>query len=288
MCRPGEERGGGCRFSDPAGIHHDYPIGPSGHDAEIVRDQQDRHAAGDAQAIKQFEDLRLDGDVECRGGFIGHQQLGLARERDGDHHALAHPAAQLVRITVDSFRWVGDPHFAEQCDGPLPRVRAIHRLVGTDRLGDLCPDAHHRIEGGQRILEDHRDASAAITPEFALGQSGEVGALEANVGRGIELRTWRKQPRECQASERLAAARLAHQGHDLARRHREAHPVDRDDRRAVVAAESDAQVGDVEQRGHVASGWKTRRSASPSNVAAEVAATKAAPGTRASHGAVVK
>ena len=46
----------------------------------------------------QVEDLRLDRDVERGGRLVGDQQLRIAGERHGDHHALAHAARELVRI----------------------------------------------------------------------------------------------------------------------------------------------------------------------------------------------
>ena len=46
----------------------------------------------------QLEDLRLDGDVERGGRFVGDQQLRAAGERHRDHHALAQAAGELVRI----------------------------------------------------------------------------------------------------------------------------------------------------------------------------------------------
>src|SRR5260370_1216983 len=37
------------------------------------------------QLENQFEDLRLDGDVERRSRLVGDQDLGIAVERHGDH-----------------------------------------------------------------------------------------------------------------------------------------------------------------------------------------------------------
>ena len=50
------------------------------------------------QFAQQIEYLRLDRDVERGGRLVGDQQLGIARERDRDHHALLHAAGQLERI----------------------------------------------------------------------------------------------------------------------------------------------------------------------------------------------
>ena len=44
------------------------------------------------------QDLRLDRDVERGGRLVGDDQIGLVQQRDGDRHALAHAAGELVRI----------------------------------------------------------------------------------------------------------------------------------------------------------------------------------------------
>ncbi len=60
------------------------------------------------QFAHQVEDLRLDGDVQRRGRFIGDQHLRIAGQRHGDHHALPHAAGQLVRIGLRAPLRFGD------------------------------------------------------------------------------------------------------------------------------------------------------------------------------------
>ena len=43
------------------------------------------------KVAEEGEDLGLDGDVERGRRLVGEQELGLAGERHGDHHALALP-----------------------------------------------------------------------------------------------------------------------------------------------------------------------------------------------------
>ena len=54
-----------------------------------------------AQAVDEVEDLRLHGDVERGRRLVGDEQLRIAGERHGDHHALALAAGELVRIAVE-------------------------------------------------------------------------------------------------------------------------------------------------------------------------------------------
>ena len=116
-------------FGHLAGIHHDGALGDLADHAEIVRDEDDRHAAALLQAPQQREDLRLDGDVERRGRLVGDQDLRVAGERDRDYDALAHAAGKLVRVAREAFRRIGDAELGEQVARPRPCGTHIERLV---------------------------------------------------------------------------------------------------------------------------------------------------------------
>src|SRR3712207_8532357 len=51
--------------------------------------------------------------------------------------------------------------FRSQRDDPVARLGVGDVLVGLDLLGDLRPDAVHRVQRGHRVLEDHRVLLAA-------------------------------------------------------------------------------------------------------------------------------
>ena len=63
-------------------------------------DPDDGHAQLVAQLTHQLQNLRLNGDIECRRGLIGNQHLGVASQRNSNHDALAHAARKLVRKVV--------------------------------------------------------------------------------------------------------------------------------------------------------------------------------------------
>ena len=67
----------------------------------------------------QVENLRLNRDVERGGRLVGDEQLRLARQRHRDHHPLAHPAGELMRIIVDAAIGVGDSDQAQRLDRAL-------------------------------------------------------------------------------------------------------------------------------------------------------------------------
>ena len=88
--------------------HHVDAVGEAADDAEVVGDEDDRHAEARLQLGEELEDLRLDGDVERGRRLVGDQDVGIVGERHGDHHALALAAGQLVRIGVDAPLGLGD------------------------------------------------------------------------------------------------------------------------------------------------------------------------------------
>ena len=99
-----------------AAVHDEHVVGDFGDDAEVVRDEDDRHAAVVAELAEDFEDLGLDRDVEGGGRFVGDEKLRVAGEGHRDHDALLLAAGHLVRIGVDALFGVFDADFAEQFD----------------------------------------------------------------------------------------------------------------------------------------------------------------------------
>src|SRR5579863_8482340 len=53
-----------------------------------------------AQVGKQFENLRLNSDIERRRGLVRDEQLRAVYDGHGDHNALPHPAGKLVGIVA--------------------------------------------------------------------------------------------------------------------------------------------------------------------------------------------
>ena len=101
------------QLNHPPRVHHGHAIGDAGDNAQIMCDQRHRHTAFALEFGEQRKDLRLDGHIQRGGRLIGNQYLGIAGERDGDHHALAHAARQLVRILVEPARRIRDLHLFE-------------------------------------------------------------------------------------------------------------------------------------------------------------------------------
>ena len=99
-------------------------------------------------------------------------------------------------------------------------------LVGGDRLDHLGVDAQHRVERHHGVLEDHRDAPAAQSPQGRFRGADQVLALEADLAADDSAGRV-DQPEQRKAGHRLARARLADQAQHLTLGDREVDSVDR-------------------------------------------------------------
>ena len=114
MLRIGEDVAGRPLLGDLPGVHHGHPIAGLGHDAEVVRDQEERRVEVLLQVGEDAQDLRLDDHVERGRRLVGHEQRWMEDERERDHDALAHSAGELVRVLAEPRR--RDAHAAERVE----------------------------------------------------------------------------------------------------------------------------------------------------------------------------
>ncbi|OIQ79130.1 hypothetical protein GALL_391350 [mine drainage metagenome] len=164
-------------LDDLTAVHDDDAVREIGDDTHVVRDQDDRGPEAVAQPAEQVEDRGLHGDVESGGGLVGNDELGLAGDRDRDHHALLLATGHLVRVRVDPALRVGDADEVEQLDRASVRGAAGHPSVRAERLHDLPADGADRVERGRGLLEDHRDPVAAHPAHRLAAESGELDAV---------------------------------------------------------------------------------------------------------------
>ena len=162
-------------LDDAAVLHHHDAVGHVGDHTHVVGDQHDACVDPLAQVAHQLEDLGLDGHVECRGGLVGDQQLGLAGQRLRDHRALPLATGELVREGVEAPLRLGDLHQRQQLDGPRLRLLGRHDEVRADGLHDLEADRVDRVHRRHRLLEDDRDlrprtrrSGAPVSPTSSL------------------------------------------------------------------------------------------------------------------------
>ena len=226
MLRRGKYLLGQARFNDLAIAHDGDAVGHVADDAEIVGDEQERHARLAAQFAQELEYLSLDGDVERRGRLVGDQEVGIVGEGHGDHHALALAAGKLMRKAVEPRFGIADADQAEQLDDAPASPRSGQPLMQIEDFADLALDRVQRIERGHRFLEHHGDVVAPHLPQVALIGVEQFGAAEADragrmAGRGIG-----KELEDRQSGDRLAGPRFADQRQGLALGDREGDALD--------------------------------------------------------------
>jgi hypothetical protein len=197
-------------LDDPAGVHDGDPVGEAGDDPQVVGDQEKAHVEPSPETDEQFEDLRLDRDVESGCGFIRDQQRGLARQRGREHRTLAHPARELMRVLAHSAHWVGYAYEVEQLDGALLGRGTRGDPVSLEHLGYLASDAKDRVQAGKWILEDETGAAGADGPQLTIGETDEFAPLETHAPAD-RRRAFVEQTKYSQRADTLARARLPDQ-----------------------------------------------------------------------------
>ena len=88
MLRMVEDLVTGTGLHDTAGIHDCNTVTHARHDTQVMGDHDDRHAQLVLQLHHQLQDLRLNGNIQCRSRFISDQKLRFTCQRDCDHDTL--------------------------------------------------------------------------------------------------------------------------------------------------------------------------------------------------------
>ena len=178
-----EDRVDRALLDQPPGVQHADAVAHPRDHVEVVADEQDARAELLAQRRDEVEHLGLHGRVQAGRRLVEHEQRRVLGQRHRDHHALLHPARELMRIAPHHAPRVGDLHLGEHRLGPLvgELVLAAGQRV---HLGHLVTDADRRVQRGTRVLVDHPHLLRAHAPHVALGHLREVGAghLDRSVG----------------------------------------------------------------------------------------------------------
>ena len=244
---PEQRAGAGC-LHQPARVHHVDPVGVPGDHPHVVGDENHRHPESGLEVVQQVQDLCLNRDVERGRRLVRDQDPRLAGQRHRDHDPLPQAARELVRVVVEALGRPRQPDQAEHLQGPragrLPGRVPVQRV----RLGDLVADGLRRVQGRQRVLEDHRDLVAADLAQFVLGQADELALTQLDRAAD-DLAAGRQQVHDRQPGHGLAAAGLAHQAERLAGVQVQVDVPDGLDG-GLADVDVGGQVGDVEDTSH--------------------------------------
>ena len=254
-------------LDDPPLAHDRYPVRNLRDHPEVVGDEEEAHSTPALELLHQSQDLGLHRHVQGGGRLVGDQQLGPAGDRHRDHHPLALAAGEPMGILVHAQLRPLDLHLCQRIDRPAVRFLVAEIRSGeADRLDNLIPDGEHRVQRRHRLLEDHRDVSAAHLHQLVLGQPQQVARRRSRLSVEAEQhlpvaalgQVRRQQADDRQGGHGLAAARLAHEAERLSRLDVKAGTVYRP-HRLPVGPEPGMEVLHLEQRLRVlARAWTHR------------------------------
>ena len=226
------------------------------------------------QLAQQLQVARLRRRVERRRRLVGDEQAGLAGQRDGAGHPLAHAAAELVRELAQPLlgragRWT----WLERLDERLVERRPAEPAMLAQRLGELAAD-------GERRVERRHAGPASPSPSACRGCAAAASASSASEVLALEQDRARSRPRAAGGSRPMIArlvivlpepdsptrpSRLAgvdREADVVARRHSRVRPARRDADREVRDLEDRCPELITDQRCRVL-GSKWSRSQSP-------------------------
>ena len=241
-----EDLVGSAELHRAAGVHDHDLVRNVGHHAKVVRDHDDGVAILLLHLLHELDDLRLDRHVERRGRLVGNEDVGVAGERHGDHHALAHTARELVRILVYALLGLGNAHGVQQLHSALQRLLLGVAAVQAQALSHLLADLVDRVQAGHGVLEDHGDIVAAHVLHLRLGHVEQVVPAVEH-GPALDLsRRHGDEAHHGHMGDGLARTGLAHHAEGLAAVQRVGHAVDRA-HHAVLGMEVHLEVIDLQQ-----------------------------------------
>jgi zinc transport system substrate-binding protein len=213
-------------------LHHEHTVEVRGHRAQLVRHEEHRGAVLEHEVHERVAELALRLRVDARDGLVEHEQLGLARERAGDEHALLLTAGELEHRTAR----LGDQ--ADRLDGVVDGGAVLRTGPPPPPRARESPRRHDLAHGDRQVGREHI-ALRDVPEPGALAQRARVGPEEARL-TGL----WREEPEEEAQQRRLPRAVRAHERGELTRAQREAHVV-HDRLRAV----REREVSGIEERG---------------------------------------
>ena len=182
-------------FHHATSIHHCDAVGIFRNKTKIMGNEYHGRPGAFSHLGQHVHHLRLNRHIQRRGRFVRDQQVGFVRHGDRDHHALAHPARELVRELGIALFWVGHADKRQQLDHPrLDLILGVIGIVQLHCLSDLLANAQNRVQRRQRVLEDNGHRLAAQLLHLFEGQVGHLATAQADAARhDLEVRTQQAQ-----------------------------------------------------------------------------------------------
>ena len=142
---------GGPHLDELAQIHDSDGIGHVLDHGQVVGDEDIGEMPTALEFLQEVQDLGLDGDVQGRDGFVGHDQLGVEGERPGQPDPLTLAAREFMGIELGCLGT--QTHLAHEAPGPLQALGRCTDVLDDEGLFDDRTHPHPRVERGIGILE---------------------------------------------------------------------------------------------------------------------------------------
>ena len=108
-------------FDDFPRIHDGNFIRHVRHDAQIVRNENDGQFSLFLQFVNEFQNLRLNRNVERRRRLVADKDIGIGSQGDRDDDTLAHATRKLKGILVIADSRFGNSHLLHELDSLFAR-----------------------------------------------------------------------------------------------------------------------------------------------------------------------
>ena len=173
----------GASFNHLAAINHSHILTKLCDNTQIVGNKDHGGSQLLLQILHQGQNLSLNGHIQCSGGLVSQQQIGLGHQRHGNHHPLLHAAGELVGELLAALR--RNAHQCQKLCHPLVPLLLGHiRIMDFQDLTDLISHRHHRVQAGHGILENHGDFRAPQATQLPLGHLQYVLAVIRDAAAG--------------------------------------------------------------------------------------------------------
>ena len=229
-----------------AGVHNHDLIGHIGDDAQVMGNHDDGVAVLLLHFLHKLNNLSLNGNVQGSRGLVGNQNIGIAGKGHGNHDALTHTARELMWILIDALLGLGNANKVQKLGGALERLLLGVTTVQTKTLAHLLADLIDRVQGGHRILEDHRDIVTANVLHLFLSHFEDRTTAIANVAALDLSRRHRDKTHDGHGGHGLTGAGLTDDAKGFAAIERVGHTVDSAND-AILGMEIHLKVIDLEQ-----------------------------------------
>ena len=213
-------------LADGAGVEHDDFVAHLGHHAQIVGDHDDGHAQLFLEGFHQLQNLGLDGHVQSGGGFVGDEDIGLAGQGHGDHHALAHAAGKLEGVLLHALFRLVDVDQAQHLHRPVPGLLFIAIGMQGDGLDQLMAYGIGGIQRGHGVLEDDGYLVAADGLHHLFPGAHQLLTVQLD-GAADDLAGGGQYLHDGIGGDGFAGAGFAHDAQDFAALEIEGNAVDR-------------------------------------------------------------